>query len=556
MLLLAGAPAALAAGAERPYAHGVVVSASVYASEAGIEILRAGGNAIDAAVATAFTLAVTYPEAGNLGGGGFAVIHRADGNDIVFDFREQAPIRAFRSMFLDSTGAASPELSLSTHRAAGVPASVDGLLRMWQQQGSGKISRDALLAPAIRLARDGFALPRVVADDLNLHRTKLAANSAARRIFVRPDSVVWREGDLLVQVDLAATLEAIAEEGRGGFYLGTTGELIAAEMRLGGGMISLDDLDEYRAVMRPPLRAGFHGYELVTVPPPSSGGVLVLQMLALLDRFPLEKMAADPIEWPHLFCEVARRAYADRSRHLGDPDFWQVPLEGLLAPAYIEARAAGISLEHATPSAAVAPGEPAVAESDQTTHLSVMDAEGNAVALTTTLNDSFGSGIVVEGAGFLLNNEMDDFSAKPGAPNLYGLTGGEANAIEPKKRMLSSMTPMIVLKDGKALLALGSPGGSRIPTSVLQVLVGRLVRGRSLEAAVNAPRIHAQWIPDLLFYEEGTLPDSVRSALSAMGHEVTAYEGGWIGRVNAAEATATGFLGAPDPRGENVARGY
>ncbi|MFN8547243.1 MAG: gamma-glutamyltransferase [Candidatus Eisenbacteria bacterium] len=539
-----------------PYAHGVVVSASPLASDAGIEIMKAGGNAIDGAVATAFALAVVYPEAGALGGGGFAVVHREGVGDLAFDFREVAPTAAYTAMFLDSTGTPDPKLSLESCRAAAVPGGVDGLLRLWQQQGSGQISRRALLAPAIRLARDGFRLPVDVAQDLNEHRAAFARSEAATRIFVRADHAEWKAGDLLVQTDLANTLDRIAAEGRAGFYLGQTAELIRATMLRGGGLISLDDLDEYHAELRAPLRGSFRGREIVVMPPPSSGGILLLQMLAMLERFPLDRVARDRVEWPHLFTEVARRAYADRAVHLGDPAFAVVPEHGLLEPRYVEARAASISLTRATPSDSVAAGDAEHYESDQTTHLSVLDAAGNAVALTATLNDTFGSGIVVEGAGFLLNNEMDDFSAKPGTTNLYGLTGGQANRIEPKKRPLSSMTPTLVLRDGKVEMALGSPGGPRIITSVLQVLIDCLVREVPLGTAVATPRIHAQWQPDLLYYEEGALTDSTIARLGGMGHEVVPYANRWIGRVNGATREDGGLIGSPDPRGGNAARGF
>lgn len=535
--------------------HGMVVSDCPYASQAGVAMMERGGNAIDAAVATAFALAVTYPWAGNLAGGGFAVIHRADGRDVALDFREVAPARAHADLFLDADGAVIPGASLETHLAVGVPGSVDGLLRLHADHGSGKITRADLLAPAIRLAREGVVLGDDATQRLRGAEAYLSRDAGARAVFVRSDGRPWQPGDALVQLDLAAALERIAAAGRDGFYAGETAELLVREIGAGGGILTHEDLATYTSRYREPLRSQFHGHEVVSMPPPSSGGILVSQMLAMLARFPLEELQYGSVPYYHLLTEVARRAYADRAEHLGDPDFWDVPAAGLLDPGYVAERVRGISMERASPSAEVEAGTPPM-EPDETTHLAAIDAAGNAVSLTTTLNAGFGSGLVADGTGILLNNEMDDFSAKPGVPNLFGLVGNEANAIAPGKRMLSSMSPTLVLSDGAPVLLVGSPGGSRIITSVVQVILDVLVFHMPVAQAVAQPRIHAQWLPDKVFYEPRGLAPETIAGLEARGHRVEVFGGEAIGRVNAIEVRADGFHAGPDIRGGAAAAGY
>ncbi len=534
--------------------RGMVVSDCGLASEAGVSILESGGNAADAAAATAFALAVTFPAAGNIGGGGFALVHKADGGDAALDFREVAPNAAHRDLYLDEQGKVVNGLSTDTHLAAGIPGSVDGLLRLHEDHGSGLVDRAQVLAPAIRLARDGFPLSFWAAYVLNAYRGKLETDEAARRIFLRGDGQLWQPGDVLKQPDLADALERISQQGRDGFYKGVTAELWVEEMERGNGIATLEDLAGYDSKYRDPVRGEFRGYEILSMSPPSSGGILVLQLLEIMDGFPLEEWEWNSSSYVHAFAEACRRVYADRAEHLGDPDHWEVPVPGLLDPEYLEARMADMSLERATPSTAVSSGTPTPREPDETTHFSVVDKEGNVVSCTTTLNARFGSGIVVDGTGILLNNEMDDFSAKPGVPNLYGLVGNEANAIAAGKRMLSSMSPTIVLHDGHPRLVLGSPGGSRIITSVAQVILNHLVFEMPIAQAVAVPRVHAQWLPDRVYYEPFGMALDTRKRLEELGHELAEMEE--IGRVNAIEVQPNGFYAGPDVRGGGASAGY
>ena len=527
-------------------ARGVAAAPESVASEVGAAILRAGGNAVDAAVAVHFALAVTYPRAGNLGGGGFMLVH-TDSGDVAIDYRETAPAAATRDLYLDAAGNVIEGLSLDSHRAAGVPGSVAG---MWLAHSRfGALPGPRLLAPAIRIAERGWRIDA---------RTATTFAEETRNNF--HDTFHGTAGEWLVQKKLAATLRRISERGPDGFYRGETARLIVAEMRRGGGLITLADLATYRPVVRVPVTGSYRGLRVVSMPPPSSGGVALIEMLNLLERYEPRRLMVDsdgyvrPLSpgYVHLVAEIEKRVFADRTEYVGDPDFVPVPVESLVSKSYAATRAAGISLERRTPPSAIHGGMPEH-ESEQTTHFSIVDRHGNAVANTTTLNDSYGSGIVVRGAGFLLNNEMDDFSAKPGAPNLYGVTGGEANAIAPGKRMLSSMCPTFVYRGDRLWLVLGTPGGSTIFTTVFQVLVNRVDGRMSLAEAVAAPRFHHQWPPratdaDPIDFERGHEPDAAtRSALEALGYVVRTR--GPLGDVQAIEIADGRATGASDPRG-------
>ena len=493
--------------------NAAVSSRSLLASEAGVAVLRNGGNAVDAAVTTAFALAVTYPSAGNLGGGGFAVIRLPGGEVFANDHRERAPLNATRDMFLDERGEYVAERALRSHLSSGVPGSVAGLLAIHERFGV--LPREAVIAPAIEFAREGFELPADIARQFESRHEWFQYIDSTRKAFYKSDGSFYRAGELFKQPDLAATLSRISEHGRDGFYTGQTAELIVAEMSRGAGLISKSDLEEYQPVWREPIHGRYRGYDVHSMPPPSSGGVLVVQLLNMLEPFELSELGFHTAPSMHLMIEAERRSYADRAVHLGDPDFYPVPLETLLSKRYARSRIEDIGAT-ATTSDGVAAGS-VPKEPFETTHFSVIDTDGMAVAFTTTINGGYGSGIVVEGAGFLLNNEMDDFSAKPGTPNMFGLIGGEANAIEPGKRMLSSMSPTIVSKGGEFILITGSPGGSTIITTTLQVILNVIDHGFELEEAVNAPRFHHQWQPNSVRFEAG-IKQSVIDELEAMGH--------------------------------------
>ena len=520
------------------FPRGVVAAPESVASEVGAAILRAGGNAVDAAVAVHFALAVTYPRAGNLGGGGFMLVH-TDSGDLAIDYRETAPAVATRGMYLDVSGNVADGLSLDTHRAAGVPGSVAG---MWLAHSRfGSLPWPRLLAPAIRIAERGWRSD-----------ARTAATFAAEKRNNFRDYFHGPAGGTLVQKELAATLRRISERGPDGFYRGETARLVVAEMARGGGLITLEDLARYRAAVRVPVAGSYRGLRVVSMPPPSSGGVALIQLLNLIERHEPARLGHDSAAYLHLVAELEKRVFADRAEYLGDPDFVPVPVGSLISKSYAAARAAGITPERRTPPEAIRCG--AVGHgSEQTTHFSIVDRRGNAVANTTTLNDSYGSGIVVRGAGFLLNNEMDDFSAKPGAPNLYGVTGGEANAIAPGKRMLSSMCPAFVYRGDDLWLVLGTPGGPTIFTTVFQVIVNRVDFGMSLAGAVAAPRFHHQWPPramdsDPIDFERGHEPDdATRSALEALGYVLRTR--GPLGDVQAIEIADGRATGASDPRG-------
>ena len=534
--------------------NGMVVSTSKQASEIGIRILKQGGNAIDAACAVGFALAVTSSSNGNIGGGGFMVTYLADGTVFTLDYREKAPAAAYRDMFLDDNGNVIKDMSLKTRASSGVPGSVDGLLKAWTKYGSGNISLRELLYPSISLAERGFKLSAYEAQRLNTFKELFSNNEAASKIFIRSDNRDWKSGDRLVQKDLGKTLKRIARYGRNGFYSGITADLIISEMDKGAGYITYEDLRQYESKFREPVAGTFNQYEIISMGPPSSGGTILIEMLNMLELFPLNDFIWNSSNYIHLLTEVQRRAYADRAEHLGDADFWNSPTNMLLKKSYAKNRIKDFSPKKASPSKQILPGDPYAFESSETTHYSIIDKYGNAVSVTTTINLAYGSGIVVDGAGFFLNNEMDDFSSKPGVPNSFGLVGNEANSIEPGKRPLSSMTPTIVLKNKKPFLILGSPGGSRIITSVLQALLNITIHNMSLKEAVSLPRVHSQWLPDAVYFEENSLNDDVKELLIDNGHTILPFS--YIGNVNAILINENGYTGYGDPRGENTAKGY
>ena len=518
-------------------------------------MLRRGGNAVDAAVAGGFALAVTWPSAGNLGGGGFLVIRMADGTIATNDHREKAPAAATRDLYLDENGEVIEGLSTASHLASGVPGSVDGLLAALEKFGT--MSREQVILPAIGLARDGFALPRDMAEAFARRRDQFAPYPGSAAKFSRADGSPYEAGDRFRQPDLAASLERIREQGWAGFYAGKTADLIVAEMRRGGGLITHEDLAAYRSVWREAVTGSYRGHEIFSMPPPSSGGVLLVQMLNMLEPYDIRGMGFGSAVAAHHLIEAERRAYADRAEYLGDPDFYPVPVSRLTAKDYARERFADFDPARASRSADIGAGAPRPAESPDTTHLSVIDGAGNAVAYTTTLNLSYGAKIVAEGTGILLNNEMDDFSARPDTPNAFGLIGRVANAIAPGKRMLSSMTPTLVVKDGQTVLATGSPGGSTIITTVLQVVVNTIDHGMAVSDAVGAPRFHHQWLPDRVIHEPFALSPDTLSLLRAMGHEelVSWAWGRGIGDANSVSRTERGVFAMADPRNTGGAVG-
>jgi len=499
-------------------AAGMVAAQNRLAAETGAQILADGGNAIDAAVATGFSLAVTLPRAGNLGGGGFMLIHDAvNDENIAIDYREMAPQKATRDMYLDANGDVDTNRSRFSHLAAGVPGSVSGLYTAHKKFG--RLPWKKLLQPAIGQAREGIVVSYDLANYLRARKEYLCRNEAACAYYYKDGGTPYEAGDLLVQTDLATTLELIAEQGPDAFYKGKIAQMIAAEMKRGGGLVDAASLAAYKPAIRKAATGSYRGFEIATMPPPSSGGVHVIQMLNIMEHFPVTEMGAGSADSVHLLAEVARLAFADRSEYLGDPDHYDVPVQWLTSKEYGEQLAATINMQEARDSNDVLPGVEPIYESEDTTHFSVMDKEGNVVASTTTLNFSFGSGIAVPGAGFLLNNEMDDFSAKPGVMNAFGMLGGDANAVAAGKRPLSSMTPTIVFADGEPWFATGSPGGSRIITVVLQMIVNVIDHDMNIAEAANAPRMHHQWYPDVLTLEPGFSPDTIR-ILQQRGHDV------------------------------------
>ena len=525
--------------------HGIVASQEALATNIGLDILKRGGNAVDAAVAVGFALAVTLPQAGNLGGGGFMLVHIAEtGETIAIDYREKAPLAATRDMFLDAEGKPDPKLSLFSGLSTGVPGTVAGLSMALDRYGT--MSLKDVIAPATALARDGIVVTPDLAGALASNHDNFAKYMTSSEVFLKSDGSDLQPGDRLVQTDLAHSLELIAAEGPAAFYRGEIGKLIAAEMKRSGGLITEDDLAKYEAIERVPVKGTYRGYEVVSMPSPSSGGTHVIQILNILEGFPIGELGFGSAKTMHVMAEAMKRAYADRSEYLGDSDFTPVPISGLTSKDYAETLRAGIDQAHATASATIKPSDPYPHESEQTTHFSVVDKDGNAVSNTYTLNLLFGNGLVAEGTGILMNNEMDDFSAKPGVPNAYGLIGGAANAIEPGKRPLSSMSPTIVLKDGKVLLVTGSPGGSRIITTVLQVIMNVIDHGMNVAEASAAPRMHHQWLPDELRIEEGFSPDTLK-LLEGMGHTIKVQP--TMGSTQSIMRREDGALyGASDPR--------
>jgi gamma-glutamyltranspeptidase/glutathione hydrolase len=526
--------------------RGMVATQERHATQAAAEVLAQGGNAVDAAVTAGFALAVTLPRAGNIGGGGFMMIHNAKtGQQFALDYRERAPARATRDMYLDENGAPVPRLSRSTHLAVGVPGTVRGLSEALEKHGT--ITLKQALEPAIKLARDGFTVEEGLHASLKAHKRDLSKSFEARRIFFRADGSPWPVGSRLVQTDLAKSLQAIADNGPDAFYKGAIAKKIVADMQKNGGLISANDLESYSVVNRAPIVGTYRQTKIVSMPPPSSGGVHLVQMLNVLERFPLKNFGHNSASSIHVMTEAMRFAYADRSKYLGDPDFVEVPVDKLISKKYASTLADKINQSTVTASNTVAPGLKGFVppESDQTTHFSVIDKDGNAVANTYTLNFSYGSRLMVPGTGILLNNEMDDFSAKPGEPNAYGLIGNRSNAIEPKKRMLSSMTPTFVFGADGSLLATGSPGGSRIITTVLQIIVNMTDFDMSIAEATVAPRFHHQWLPDTLRLERGFSPDTV-SILKQKGHAI--ISGPVMGSTQSVRLLDGVFYGYSDPR--------
>ncbi|MBR0185071.1 MAG: gamma-glutamyltransferase [Synergistaceae bacterium] len=511
--------------------NGMVVSTQPLADQAGQLMLDNGGNAIDAAVAVGYALAVVHPQAGNIGGGGFAIIHTADGKDYALDFREMAPAAATRDMYLDKDGNVIPLGSTRTYKAAGVPGTVAGMSAMLDRFGTKKLSE--VMAPAISMAEKGYPLSERQASVMASFHGKLSKFATGRKYFLHADGSDYKTGEIFVQSDLAETLKRIASEGPKGFYEGKTAELIEADMKANDGIITKEDLAKYEVKWREPSTAMYRGYKIVSMCPPSSGGAIIAEILNVMENADMRTLwAASPAQAIHIMAEAMRQAYADRSEYMGDPDFVNVPVAELTSKEYAKKIFERINPNKATPSDNVRPGLTPLKEGTNTTHYSVVDKFGNAVAITYTINESWGSGAAVDGAGFLLNNEMDDFSVKPGVPNVYGLVGGDANAIEPYKRPLSSMSPSIVSKEGKTILVAGSPGGSRIITTTLEVISNVIDRRMSINAAVSAPRYHMQWLPDELRIEpeNGFTNDDV-AKLVGMGYKLSLQP--FMGDVNA-----------------------
>ena len=524
---------------------GMVVSQRKIASEVGAQILKKGGNAVDAAVATGLALAVVLPRAGNLGGGGFMIVHLAKENKtIAIDYREKAPSAADRDLFLDENGDYDKKKAQFSLLSAGVPGSVAGFHHALTKYGT--ITWQEALEPAIKLAEQGFEIPHDLANTLasERYRKRLSSNPAAAKVFFKKDKSIYSAGETLVQTDLAWTLKQLSKNGPDAFYKGEIAKLIVQEMEANGGLITLEDLKNYNVAERKPLVGQYKNFEIVSMPPSSSGGTHLIQMLNMLEEFPIKEMGFGSADSIHILAEVMKRAYADRSKYLGDSDFYKVP-SSLTSKDYAKALNKDISVEEITPSSEVEPGNPYPYESPDTTHFSVMDQYGNAVSNTYTLNFSYGSGMMIPGTGMLINNEMDDFSSKPGTPNGYGLLGSEANAIEPNKRPLSSMTPTIIFKDNEPYMVFGSPGGSRIITTVLQVAMNVMEHDMNIAQAVHSPRMHHQWLPEVLMIEQGFGVDT-ENLLKHKGYRL--YPSSTMGSVQAIMKKGNYFYGSADPR--------
>ncbi|EAA7383251.1 gamma-glutamyltransferase [Salmonella enterica] len=533
--------------------QGMVASVDAMATQVGVDILKQGGNAVDAAVAVGYALAVTHPQAGNLGGGGFMLLRTKDGATTAIDFREMAPANATRDMFLDEQGNLDSKKSLTSALASGTPGTVAGFSLALEKYGSLPLNK--VVRPAIKLAQEGFIVNDALADDLKTYGSEVIPQHENSKAIFWKDGEPLKKGDKLVQQNLAKSLTMIAENGPDAFYKGEIARQIAQQMQQGGGLITTDDLAAYQAVERTPVSGEYRGYQIFSMPPPSSGGVHIVQILNILENFDMKKYGFGSADAMQIMAEAEKYAYADRSEYLGDPDFVNVPWQALTSKAYAKSIAGQIDINKAKPSSEIRPGKLAPYESDQTTHFSVVDKDGNAVSVTYTLNTTFGTGIVAGNTGILLNNQMDDFSAKPGVPNVYGLVGGEANAVGPKKRPLSSMSPTIVVKDGKTWLVTGSPGGSRIITTVLQMVVNTIDFGMNVAEATNAPRFHHQWLPDELRVEKGFSPDTLK-LLEQKGQKVALKEA--MGSTQSIMVGADGELyGASDPRSvDDLTAGY
>jgi gamma-glutamyltranspeptidase/glutathione hydrolase len=532
----------------------MISSAHPIASKIGLDILKSGGNAFDAAVAVHFALSVVYPNAGNIGGGGFLVYRLNDGEIGTLDFREKAPENSFRDMYIDNIDGkikVDDKKSKIGHLASGIPGSVDGMVKIYEKFSN--LEWDKLLDPSIKVAREGFEVTEKQAKGLNNVKESLLKANDHEIPFIRETE--WKQGNLLIQENLAQTLEEIKKSKRDGFYKGKVAELIINEMISGGGIITQSDLDNYSSVWRNPIVGYFKNHKIISMGPPSSGGIALVQLLNGAEQLETKSYNHNSAEYINTISEIESRVYADRATHLGDPDFFNVPQKSLLDKNYLTNRFSEIKSDIKTPSSKVKEGSFVGYESDETTHFSIVDKYGNAVSVTTTINGGYGSKVVVEGAGFLLNNEMDDFSVKPGYPNMFGLVGGEANAIEPNKRMLSSMTPTIIEKNDKLLMVLGTPGGSTIITSVFQTILNVIDYGMDMQKAVDAKKFHHQWLPDVLVVEKTTLSDELSNELSQIGHNIVKRSS--LGRMDCILINEDGSLeGGADKRGDNIALGY
>lgn len=527
---------------------GMVVSTHSIANEIGAKVLSDGGNAIDAAVAVGYALAVVHPAAGNLGGGGFAVIHTAKGENVSLDFREVAPKAASRDMYLDAKGDVVPDLSTEGYLAAGVPGTVAGMSELLARYGTKPLKE--LIEPAVYYAENGYKVNARQEESFRGKKEVFEKFASSKKYFLKTNGDTYKEGDIFIQKDLARVLRLIADNGPDAFYRGEIAEIIAKDMKANGGIITQEDLAAYKPVWREPVRGVYRGHEIISMGPPSSGGTHIVQMLNILEGYNIGKFGFGSAQAVHYMAEAMRYAYADRSEYMGDPDFVKIPLDKLTSQKYAGEIRGNIAANKAAKSVDVKPGQYMIKEGNNTTHYSVVDKWGNAVAITYTINDSYGSGTAVDGAGFLLNNEMDDFSVKPGVPNIYGLVGGDANAVATGKRPLSSMSPTIVLKDGQLFLVVGSPGGSRIITTTMQVIMNVIDHKMNLREAVEAPRVHMQWIPDELRIEQNGLSPDTINILKAMGYDVVVRP--YMGDVNAImyDAANKVMYGSSDPRVE------